>query len=88
MYQHMCFPPRVRSPPLTMALLFCCCGNVIYILFIAFSIGMLILIYIAHSWIGTLYKNLGVSLGIGFPHSLALYPPSTTPLPSFLTTKV
>lgn len=61
-----------------MALVFCCC-YVIYILFMAFSIGMLILIYMAHSWIGTLFKRLKDSLEKGFPHSLALYPPSTTP---------
>lgn len=56
----------------------------------AFSIGMLILIYMAHSWIGTLFEKLRDSLGKGFPHSLALYPPSATPhkpLPPFLTTK-
>lgn len=78
MYQHMRSPPGVRAPPLTIALLFCCCCCVIYILFMAFSIGMLILIYMAHSWIGTLFEKLRDSLGKGFPHSLALYPPSTT----------
>lgn len=82
----MCPPPRLRAPPLTKTLVFC----VIYILFMAFSIGMLIPIYTAHSWIGTLFEKLRDSLGNGFPHSLALYPtlPSPKkPLPSFLTTK-
>lgn len=76
----MCSPPGVGAPPLTMALVFCCC-YVIYILFMVFSIGMLILIYMAPSWIGTLFEKLRDSLGEGFPHSLALYPPSTTPPP-------
>lgn len=83
MYQRMRSPPGVRPPPPPppppIRALVCCCCYVIYILFMAFSIGMLILIYMAHSWIGTLFEKLRDSLGKGFPHSLALYPLSTPP---------
>lgn len=70
----MCSPPRVRRPPWRGP--WCCC-SMIYIQPMAFSIGMLIHIYMARTRIETLFDKLSNLLGkVSHTPLLCIHPPT------------